>query len=415
MADSLFHVQYNGVVRAAKAQKANPIINLLRNRPPLTGVEDKLEEVRSEAEAFSDRHRQLMAVRYYLRYLIRDIDQTWHETVGATNHSTLFDQIRRWRPEDLSTLVVTFNYDRLADWALQDVGELSTTRTPDLAAYIAGPNFRLFKLHGSVDWHRHVDAPELVVDGTYDAFVESVIESAPQAAEGATFHYSGDEGVRSVDGDLVIPAIAVPLRRKQSFQMPAAHEQVLREFLPKVTHVLCIGWRATDEPFMDLLATIERPVYGAAVANTGASATCELLHEVLKAGSELWPSDGGFSTFVTSGALQGFLRQAFRGTPNPKFDRPITIEDPIASPAGPINPGAVGTLVTRHGTTARIQRNVTIRAFRNDADEVRYEAIGEETIGFVPQNVISFAEMPAGTAEPAVSNPSVADVNAVDP
>ena len=48
--------------------------------------------------------------------------------------------------------LVTFNYDRLIEHALTGAG----ISTAGIADYIASPLFKLFKVHGSINWVRSV-------------------------------------------------------------------------------------------------------------------------------------------------------------------------------------------------------------------------------------------------------------------
>ena len=75
---------------------------------------------------------------------------------GVTNYKTLLEEVRHWRltsGEDVC--IVTFNYDTMIEEALEVVG-LKIREIPD---YIAHPNYKLFKVHGSVQWVRELDMP----------------------------------------------------------------------------------------------------------------------------------------------------------------------------------------------------------------------------------------------------------------
>jgi len=48
---------------------------------------------------------------------------------------------------------VTFNYDKMIESALPSVG----VSINELSDYIRDPAFKLFKLHGSVDWAREIE------------------------------------------------------------------------------------------------------------------------------------------------------------------------------------------------------------------------------------------------------------------
>src|SRR5205823_9977424 len=47
-----------------------------------------------------------------------------------------------------------------------------------------------------------------------------------------------------------LPAIAVPLETKQSYECPPNHLEAMREWLPQVDRILIIGWRAAERHFL---------------------------------------------------------------------------------------------------------------------------------------------------------------------
>ncbi len=52
---------------------------------------------------------------------------------------------------------------------------------------------------------------------------------------------------------LTLPAIAIPVMRKTTFECPKLHLKALRDNLPKATRLLIIGWRATEAHFVSPL------------------------------------------------------------------------------------------------------------------------------------------------------------------
>ena len=51
----------------------------------------------------------------------------------------------------------------------------------------------------------------------------------------------------------LFPALAIPVEAKQEYECPDDHLQALNECLPKITKLLVIGWRASEDQFLDLL------------------------------------------------------------------------------------------------------------------------------------------------------------------
>ena len=56
-----------------------------------------------------------------------------------------------------------------------------------------------------------------------------------------------------IDDTTVFPAIAIPVENKREFECPVDHLKQLRMFLPHVTKIIIVGWRATETHFLDLL------------------------------------------------------------------------------------------------------------------------------------------------------------------
>lgn len=91
--------------------KMHALLPVLRERSQKS-VEEVLELLQTEAAEYVERHRQLAAIRFYLRDLLWDCTNNWIDhTSGVTNYSSLIDQILRWHRTDELILLVTFNYD----------------------------------------------------------------------------------------------------------------------------------------------------------------------------------------------------------------------------------------------------------------------------------------------------------------
>jgi hypothetical protein len=177
LADGLFEnrpIFHEGM---ARFPSLHPIAPLLQRRHGLS-LEQKLQELVREAQEYPVRHKQLMAVRYYLQYIFwRGEDEWLREVAGyVTNYRALLDQIDRWRNDDQPVCLVTFNYDRLIEAALNGAG-IAIAQLPD---YVASPRFKLFKLHGSINWVRVVRSQELTADKGRDQWTATnlVIENA---------------------------------------------------------------------------------------------------------------------------------------------------------------------------------------------------------------------------------------------
>jgi hypothetical protein len=239
-----------------KFEKLQPIIPILR-RTGGKNVETVLRELQDEAEAYPERRCQLMAVRYYLHFALWECERNWKIAAkNVTNYKTLLDQINRWRRPDELVCLATFNYDTLLEDATPIVGLPIT----NLESYIVGSTFyKVFKLHGSVNWARGVATRSPYADSLYTK--ANAWSVAQNHIERAASLIITDDFVR-VDQHPVglyqeriglVPAIAIPVEKKADFECPKAHLDELERVLPHVDKLLLIGWRATEDHFLKLL------------------------------------------------------------------------------------------------------------------------------------------------------------------
>jgi hypothetical protein len=54
-------------------------------------------------------------------------------------------------------------------------------------------------------------------------------------------------------GVVLYPALSIPVENKDAFSCPSGHVTALKGLLPKVTKMITIGWRATEEEFLKML------------------------------------------------------------------------------------------------------------------------------------------------------------------
>jgi hypothetical protein len=285
-----------------------PIIPVLRptaQRP----IEAELERLQLESETNPSRHRQLAAVRFYLqRMLTMCVDQWYHLARGVTNHLVLLDAIRHQPTTTLPTCIVTFNYDLLIEKALPEVG----VQIRGLDDYTADPNYKLIKLHGSVDWAHEIETTIPAVERRDErAIVAQIIAAAPNLKVRPEYRYApGHPAIVSSQGPALFPALAIPVVRKQRYECPPTHVEVLQQCLPNVRKILIIGWRGQETHFLDLLRMhLQRNVRAMAVCGNGIDGAAVLNHldtagVVMEARDAF---DGGFSQFILSAQLNAFL------------------------------------------------------------------------------------------------------------
>jgi hypothetical protein len=113
-----------------------------------------------------------------------------------------------------------------------------------------------------------------------------------------------------VGNTLLFPAIAIPIENKQHYECPDEHVAALREFIPKTTKLLMIGWRATEKHFLSLLSEgIPEELRVMSVAGS-LDAAKQSVKNLRDAGirAHAIESEGGFSDFIVNREGDEFLR-----------------------------------------------------------------------------------------------------------
>jgi len=218
---------------------------------PKVNVEAELERIQNDAGDHPERLSQLAAVRYYLQTMLWERQNLWEEnvTAGASNYITFLDQIRKAKPAKEKVCLVTFNYDTLLEKAIP----ISGFKIAHMKNYISS-QYKIVKLHGSVDWAREVTHME---EGPPEARIREIIANFPFLnADGRI-----SRAFEVVDGNPFergpspwFPAIAIPVVNKSGFECPTAHVNEMETCLRQVTKVVAIGWRATEFEFLNRMA-----------------------------------------------------------------------------------------------------------------------------------------------------------------
>jgi hypothetical protein len=249
LADHLFDDRPLFLETLRRVPQCHPIVARLRHRPAGISLEAKLTELESDASNHSLRRTQLAGLRYYLQVLLFECCRQWHgQAVGVTNYLTLLDVIESRRKKDDRVLLATFNYDTLIEEALSGIG----VRLADIGDYIKHPSYRLFKLHGSVNWARRLEGSMDTIRAAW-AIAHDVMERIDDLTLTDDYRLISETPAGSVDKQPALPAIAIPLLNKQEYECPSAHVSALLQDLPQVDRVLIIGWAANDEMLLDTL------------------------------------------------------------------------------------------------------------------------------------------------------------------
>jgi hypothetical protein len=232
-----------------------PLVDRLRTAPANGLVlENVLPEIEQETNPYTARKSQLLAIRCYLREIISGCASSWFgASNGVTNFHSLVDPVERWRiANDERVTYVTFNYDTLLEWALADV--IRDVRMEDFGYFYR--EFHLYKPHGSVDWVRPIGPLQGHARWTRRQFVFAF---AGQYLEDKQPIVSPDitQFEKEIDGELfgLIPALALPIRDKLSFEFESAHLGLMTNDVRQTSRVIAIGWRGLESHFVDLWRT----------------------------------------------------------------------------------------------------------------------------------------------------------------
>ena len=287
------------------------IVPKLRSPAVLSGrisIETVLSETQEQATTYPRAMRELAAVRCYLHYAITHCESSWKEiTKGITNYLVLLRELERFHNHEDPVCLVTFNYDTLLEHALEYLGY--GIRSMEDYVDRAGP-FKVFKLHGSVNWGQTVEIPIAEsVQGHSSTLMTYMIENAPQLKFKDSFVLGNS--IPGLEAQLVFPAIAIPVQKTRGFQCPARVIEVLHSVLPCVTKILVVGWRATEDHFLKLLQRyMKRPVEVGIVAGRADYAEevqAQLHRALVGCFLQCTRHDGGFTDFISSPDLQKFV------------------------------------------------------------------------------------------------------------
>jgi hypothetical protein len=291
-----------------KYPKLAQILPYLREYGSDRSVEQILESLQEEGKQSSERIRALMAVRFYLCELFSDITDKWTaRTNGVTNYAAIVAEALRLNRSGQPIALVTFNYDALLERALYslDFG----MRSPDeyLDSHLI---LKVFRLHGFVNWARLVGSargarmtPQQLIDraetiGLSDRFVQA---TATVPAQMHNFEAP------------IVPAIAIPVQRKsiEQFECPRSHLAALEEMLPHVTKILIVGWQGKEAHFISMLRNrlpkLARIMCVGANADDARATLKFFSEEIGLHVANSIPAQGGFTDFVVARQWESFL------------------------------------------------------------------------------------------------------------
>jgi hypothetical protein len=243
---------------------------------------------------------------------------------GATSYATLVERIRRWHLRTGEPVCfITFNYDTLLDKAAVNVLGLPLTTVESFTVH---NEYKLFKLHGSVDWGQVVDAGNTNPNNPVRQIERDLITGAH--GHGYTGRYQRNDVLldfaqyafgpflsfdfpATTQGRLQFPAIAIPLETKTDFECPRTEVDKLVPIFRQVTKLLIIGWRGAEEHFLRLARgnlPVRVPTQVVAENNESAQQTWErLVGGANLVGDYHRATNQGFSTYLSIAELERFL------------------------------------------------------------------------------------------------------------
>ena len=312
LADSLFLPCRLFEESLREMRQVLPIAPFLADRPDGHSVEDVLTRFADEAADDPRRTVQLAAVRFYLQSVIDACEGGWYRGFSVpTNMMALIDEIEHARRGREHAAFVTFNYDRLIEHALTNLGQPFSS-LPD---YVSAGTTNVFKLHGSVDWARPIAPFELHrFGGTVWDVARQIAEQITSLPPPGSITLHGHIPSSRPGDQIALPAIAIPVNSKSTFECPEAHVAALQERLKKVRAILTVGWRGGEEHFLRLLAANTREgieVVCVGGSSADADATIGKLSPHLRKAHYHRPFGGGFSDYIRQRAIVELLGQVW--------------------------------------------------------------------------------------------------------
>ena len=291
--------------------KCQPLIQRLQG--PDINVENVLEKFQREVSLYPTRRTQLTAVRYYLNYMLSRCQSVWTSQVtkGVTNYQTMLDQIAVQRAQDEKVCLVTFNYDTLLERAIIDsIDGVPLNTIPD---YIAS-DYKVIKLHGSINWAHPIRNFKAQRSYSQELISDIIASARDLDVDAESYETVAEDPFRRSPLSPLYPALSIPVENKQDYECPQEHSKVLEQCLPQVTKILIIGWRASENLFLDTLTKgLTKNVQLTVVAGTerGADDIVRRVSARFRAtglGHDIGASRPGFSNFISSSEWENFLK-----------------------------------------------------------------------------------------------------------
>jgi hypothetical protein len=132
------------------------------------------------------------------------------------------------------------------------------------------------------------------------------IETMPEFLRSKTFP------VGRIKDRPVWPALAIPVRKKQSFVCPKDHLTCLEKLLPQTTKMIIVGWRGMEDHFVNmLLQALGNKQIGIIVINGSSDEAMNLIGHFGQTGISTGaaiPFDSGFSDAIIRRQIEHYCK-----------------------------------------------------------------------------------------------------------
>jgi len=250
-------------------------------------------------------------VPYYIREVIGEVGVHFIRYGGPLYHQLVADIADALSSTRYSTvLFLTVNYDLLLD---HEIELLFDHRFQQMGQYIGNDEWKLIKLHGSVNWGFKF-APGIINDRAHCLAALSAMSEEPTPQRDGIFILENHQ-TYCHGGHFIHPAIAVPIAGKSGFVCLDDIVNVARDYISRSTDFLVLGCRMADEDVLDLFQTVAQ-VNRIKIVDAGLDSSLEILNRVADHCSAFRPfknrgeclTKSGFSDFVGGGELRTFLK-----------------------------------------------------------------------------------------------------------
>lgn len=284
--------------------QVNPLVHRIRSA---TRRGESLEELLSKIYNSGNRHekRQLKYLTYFLRHLFTGISGNYIKG-GPSHYDGLVDQILR---RNIEVLFLTLNYDLILEKALES---FDSVHFDEVQGYIPkGRQWKLVKLHGSVNWGRKLLKQPTHLTNHLSRHIEPIIDELDldSGLDKQITIVAGD-ALPNPGGSLAYPVMMIPIEDKYEFVCPVEHVHKAEEFLKTCPNFLVVGCSMKDQDICDLLGKNVSKV-SKLLVNGSSDQDCQDTQSRIRAIRVFSQSagfyTGGFDRLMISGHLETFL------------------------------------------------------------------------------------------------------------